>query len=306
MPINKNKIVVVGSTNTDMVVRIENFPQPGETVLGSDFFMTQGGKGANQAVAAARLGGDVKFITRLGNDIFGKKALFHLQKENIDISSVVMDEDVSSGVALITVDSNAENSIVVAPGANAKLVFTTGDFSNTLFTPDTILLVQLEIPLETISQLCMMAKKKGAKVILNPAPAFALDAQILKNIDIITPNQKEAKLLSGIDVLDETTAALAAEKIHREGPKTIIITLGKQGAYVSEEGKGFLVPGYTVTAVDTTAAGDVFNGALVASLADGNSLEEAVTVGCRAAAISVTKIGAQQSAPSKEELSNFF
>lgn len=305
MPNNKKNIIVVGSTNTDMVVKTQYFPFPGETVLGGDFFMTQGGKGANQAVAAARLGGAVKFITRLGDDIFGKEALRTLQQESIDISSVQIDENANSGVALITVDENAENSIVVAPGANANLKFSDDDLLRDLFTYDSILLVQLEIPLNTVDYVCASARSKGALVVLNPAPALPLNVGILKNVDIITPNQREATLLSGIDVLDEDSTILAAGKIHDLGPDTVIITLGKKGVYVSENRKGIWIPAVEVEAIDTTAAGDVFNGALVTALADGSKLHDAVKLASRAAALSVTRIGAQSSAPTREELSSF-
>lgn len=302
----KKRIVVVGSTNTDMVVKTERFPDPGETVLGGEFFMNLGGKGANQAVAAARLGAEVHFITKVGDDVFGQNAIKQLKKENIDASAIAIDPNENSGVALITVDKNGENNIVVASGANAALNFDDSDVLERTITSDTIVLMQLEIPLSTIEQVCLFAKEKGATIVLNPAPATTLSESILKSVDIITPNQREAEMLSGIAVTDEETAKLAAAKISSIGPKVVLITMGAQGAYLYTKDVSTFMQAYKVTAVDTTAAGDVFNGALVVGLSKGESLPEAMDLACKAAALAVTRIGAQASAPTLAEVELFF
>ncbi|MBL1407621.1 ribokinase [Sphingobacterium faecale] len=302
----KKRIVVVGSTNTDMVVKTERFPHPGETVLGGEFFMNLGGKGANQAVAAARLGAEVQFITKVGDDLFGQDAIKQLRNENIDASAIAIDRKRSSGVALITVDKNGENNIVVASGANAALNFEDNMVLEKTITADTIVLVQLEIPLATIEQVCGFAKKRGATVVLNPAPATTLSAGIMQAVDIITPNQQEAEMLSGIAVIDEKTAKLAAIKISSLGPKAVLITMGSKGAYLYENGDAKFMEAYKVVAVDTTAAGDVFNGALVVGLSRGESVSEAMDLACKSAALAVTRIGAQASAPTLSEVELFF
>jgi len=304
MLINR-KIIVVGSTNMDMVVRTNHFPAAGETVLGGKFYMNLGGKGANQAVAAARLGATVQFISSVGNDIFGKDALQQFKNENIDISAVRIDQNEKTGVALITVDINAENTIVVASGANENLYFDNLTELDNHISRGSIVLMQLEIPLNTIEKICVHAKEKGATVILNPAPAQMLTPAILQSLDIITPNQHEAELLSGVKVVDIHSAELAAIKLRDLGPKSVIITMGKEGAFLltSEEKRHF--PAIKVKPIDTTAAGDVFNGALVAGLSQGISLVECIVFANRAAAIAVTRQGAQDSAPTLQEMEIF-
>lgn len=303
--ISQKKIIVVGSTNTDMVVKTDRFPLPGETVLGGKFFMNLGGKGANQAVAAARLSADVQFISCVGDDIFGQQAIHQLAKENIDVSAVSIDALENSGVALITVDKHAENNIVVASGANSKLDFDNNQGLKDAITADSIVLMQLEIPLTTVEQVAVYAKEVGATVVLNPAPASALSKTILEAIAIITPNQKEAQGLSGIEVTDLATAALAAKKIRDMGPPVVVITLGKLGSYLYSDEESIFMPSYKVIAEDTTAAGDVFNGGFVVGLSRGFTSEEAMRLGAKAAAIAVTRIGAQASAPTMAELALF-
>jgi len=299
---NSSSIVVVGSTNTDMVIKASHLPQPGETILGGTFFMSAGGKGANQAVAAARLGGSVLFIAKTGYDIFGKQSIELLEKEGIDISGIRRDHYQPSGVALITVDDKGENCIVVAPGANAALTVEDIDEVKEKIENASLLLIQLETPIETVEHVATIAASKKIKFILNPAPAAKLNDELLKKISIITPNQKETEMLTGIKVMDELSAKQAVNFLHNKGIETVIITMGAMGAFVFHENKYSMIPGHKVNVVDTTAAGDVFNGALVVALSEGKPMEEAVTFACKAAAISVTRLGAQASAPDREEV----
>ncbi len=298
------RIVVIGSSNTDMVIRTKNLPRPGETVLGGTFFMNAGGKGANQAVACARLGGAVTFVCKTGNDVFGHQAYQLFDDEGIDPSYVFSDPKNPSGVALILVDDNAENSIAVASGSNSNLV--TADIDNSLDAIENseIVLMQLEIPIKTIEYAAQIAKSRGKMVILNPAPAPTepLPLSILKNIDLITPNETEAELISGIPVVDEPSAIAAAKRMAELGVKKIIITMGSKGAMLYEDGEAELIPSIRVKAVDTTAAGDCFNGALTIAISEGRSLKEAVLFANRAAAISVTRPGAQVSMPYRHEV----
>jgi len=298
----KPKIVVVGSSNTDMVIKTKQIPAPGETVLGGVFFMNAGGKGANQAVAAVRLGGTVSFICKTGNDIFGKEAIASFKKENINTDFIFIDAKEPSGVALITVDKNAENSIVVAPGANAAL--NVGDIEEIedFIVQAEIILMQLEIPLATVVHVAEFAAANEIPVILNPAPACELPDELLKNISIITPNENEAEKLTGITVTDIRTAEQAAKQLYNRGVETVIVTLGAEGALLLNRDAVVHIAGYKVSPVDTTAAGDVFNGALAVALSEKRSLEEAIDFACKAAAISVTRLGAQASAPYRHEI----
>jgi ribokinase len=295
-------ILVVGSSNTDMVINSPHLPAPGETILGSVFFMNPGGKGANQAVAAARLGGNVTFICKTGNDIFGKQAAGIFENEGIDISYLIEDPNNPSGVALITVDDKAENTIVVASGSNATLSRADIEHSKNVIENASIVLMQLEIPIDTVQYVAEIARSKNVKVILNPAPACELPDSILKNISIITPNEKEAEMLSGIRVIDIESAKEAAKFLSEKGIDTVIITLGPKGALIYD-GKNFdHIKSLEVKAVDTTAAGDIFNGGLAVALNEGKDLKEATSFACKAAAISVTRKGAQSSAPYKKEI----
>ncbi len=302
---NSPGIVVVGSTNTDMVIKASHFPQPGETILGGTFFMSAGGKGANQAVAAARLGGTVLFIAKTGYDIFGKQSIELFEKEGIDISGIQRDHYQPSGVALITVDDKGENCIVVAPGANAALTISDINEVKEKIENASLILVQLEIPLETVEHVAHIASSKKIKFVLNPAPAAKLSDELLKKISIITPNQKETEMLTGINVIDESSAKRAANLLRGKGIETVIITMGASGAFVFHENKYSMIRGHKVTVIDTTAAGDVFNGALVVALSEGQTMEDSVAFACKAAAISVTRLGAQASAPTREEVDSF-
>ena len=296
------RILVIGSSNTDMVIKTEKLPSPGETVLGGTFFMNPGGKGANQAVAAARLGGRVTFVTKVGNDLFGNQTIGVLKKEGIDTHNVVKDKNLPSGVALITVNVSGENNIVVAPGSNGNLL--AEDIPANHFAPGSfkILLLQLEIPIMTVEYAALTAAENGIKVILNPAPAQKLHDYLLKHTWLVTPDETEAGILTGIKVHNESSADNAATAFQKKGVKNVIITLGEKGAYVKSEEFTGMIPGIKVNAVDTTAAGDVFNGALAVALAEGAGLKDAVMFANKAAAISVTRLGAQASAPYRNEL----
>jgi ribokinase len=296
------KIIVAGSMNMDMVVKTSHIPQPGETVLGGTFFMNPGGKGANQAIAVARLGAEVAFIGKIGDDIFGRQSSQLFEDEGVDIAGLVADEDQPSGIALITVDEKGENSIVVAPGANARLHPEDVENSFKNYPDAQILLVQLEIPLNTVQFAAELAKKQGIKVILNPAPANKSVPDFYKLIDIITPNVTEAEMLTGVKITDSDSALVAAKKLRSFGVPTVIITLGSSGAILLD-GKDFHhIDAPKVTAVDTTAAGDVFNGALAVAISEGKPLSEATAFACKAASIAVTKLGAQASIPYRNEV----
>jgi len=298
-------IVVVGSSNTDMIIKTTRLPGPGETVLGGRFLMAPGGKGANQAVAAARAGGRVHFIARVGGDLFGDSALQGFRRDDIHVNHVLIDDGAHSGIALIIVNEEGENSIAVASGANARLSPDDVRRARDTIGRAGILLVQLEIPMETVEEAVRIAAEFGAKVMMNPAPARALNPGLLQRIDYLTPNENEIENITGIRVETEKDAAAAARLLLQHGVKTVLITLGHRGAYVAGEGIQQLVPGFQVEAVDSTAAGDVFCGALAAAVAENKPLLDAVRFANAAAAISVTRMGAQPSAPNREEIEAF-
>jgi ribokinase len=297
-----SRIIVIGSTNTDMVIKSARLPSPGETILGGTFLMNPGGKGANQAVAAARLGGHVILITKTGNDMFGAEAAHLFNNEGIDSRFIIKDDKNPSGVALINVDEKGENCIVVAPGSNGTL--SPDDIKEEIFKtdPSDIFLMQLEIPVETVEFIARKAAGNGNTVILNPAPAMHLSDDLLRCLFLITPNETEARFLTGVDVHDIPSAEKAAKKLHDKGVTNVIITMGAYGAYILSGNVSKLIPVEKVKAVDTTAAGDVFNGALAVGLSDGAEIEEAVIFANRAASISVTRLGAQASAPYRKEI----
>lgn len=300
---SKPKILVIGSANMDMVIQSDHFPVPGETIIGGDFSLIPGGKGANQAVAAARLGGDVCFITRLGEDVFGSQNLLNFQKEGIDTSYIHQIPDVPSGVALITVDKSGENTIIVAPGANAHLSQEDMKASEQRFEEAELILLQLEIPLETVIAAAALGNKMGKKVLLNPAPAQKLPDSLYENLQLLTPNETEAEFLTGIAIKDERSAEKASLYFLEKGVKGVIITLGAKGSYLyTEEFKGIL-PTSKVMAKDTTAAGDTFNGGLAVALGKGLPIKDAVKFAMKAATLSVQRMGAQTSIPFLHELS---
>ena len=298
------KIVVIGSSNTDMVVRSSKMPAPGETVLGNEFDVIPGGKGANQAVAAARAGGEVTFITKVGNDDFGKKAIAGYQKDKINTEHILVDQEAPSGVALIIVDdSTGQNTIVVAPGANAKLSEEDIQQMEAIIKEADIVLLQLETSIEAVFMALKMAKANGIKTILNPAPAQALSDELLSFVDIITPNESETEILIGIHPEEKEEIIKASDILLEKVNDSVIITLGSKGVYfASKNGDNDFVPTTKVDAIDTTAAGDVFNGYLATALSSGRPLLEAIQQANRAAAISVTRRGAQPSVPFKNEI----
>lgn len=299
---SKHSITVIGSTNTDMVIKTTRLPLPGETILGGDFLMNPGGKGANQAVAAARLNGKVTLVAKTGGDVFGREAKKLFLAENLNTEFLFSDPEAPSGIALITVNEQGENCIVVAPGANARLVREDIDKAATALRDAEIILMQLEIPLDTVIYATEMAVRAGKKVILNPAPAQPLPPELLKMIYMITPNETEAELLSGIAVTDQSSAISAARVLLHKGIKVVVITLGSKGALLVTDELCELVPSLAVKVVDTTAAGDCFNGALAVALSEGAGLVEAIAFANKAAAISVTRMGAQASAPYRMEI----
>lgn len=297
-------IIVVGSANTDMVIKTNNFPLPGETILGGEFFMFPGGKGANQAVSASRLGGKVTFIAKVGDDVFGKQALQQFKQEGICTDYIVSDTKHPSGVALITVDGKGENTIVVAQGSNGTLSPDDLRQAEREFEQAEILLMQLEIPMQTVMHAAKLANLHGKKVILNPAPATPLPAELFSNIYIITPNKSETETLTGIKITTMESVEAAAQKIRDMGVTHVVITLGAEGAYILNKDGGRHIATPRVKAIDSTAAGDVFNGALAVAISEGQELNQAVLFANRAAALSVTKMGAQASAPFRIELRN--
>lgn len=299
------KIIVIGSSNTDMVVKTSRFPEPGETILGGDFFMFPGGKGANQAVAAARAGGEVRFVCAVGDDVFGQNALKGYRDEGIAIDSALVLNGKASGVALITVNGEGENEIVVASGTNAllsadyvsKVVENRGDAS--------MFLTQLETPIATIAYLAQYCRNTNRSLIINPAPAQELSDAILDGLFLVTPNETEAKILTGVAIEDDASMERAAQSLLNKGVQHVIITLGSRGAFFMDHKEKFLVASHKVKAMDTTAAGDVFNGVLTVCLSQEMGWQESIAYANKAAALSVTKMGAQGSAPFKEEINKF-
>ncbi|MBP5094149.1 MAG: ribokinase [Abditibacteriota bacterium] len=299
------KIVIIGSSNTDMVAKTKRMPGPGETVVGGTFGMVAGGKGANQAVCAARLGCDTAFVCCVGDDVFGEKALAGFKAEGLDISRAKTVKGVSSGVALIIVDEGAENSIVVAPGANDALTPEVVDEAADLIKEADILLVQFEIPMESVERAIEIAHEAGTKVVVNPAPANVLSKKALSMTDVIVPNQYEAVQILGKDKDSLTSPADTAAELKALGVGAVVITLGSKGVFVSGPEGDASVPARKVKAVDTTGAGDCFTASMVCALSEGKSLKEAADFGVRASALSVTEFGAQPSMPTRKEVEDF-
>ena len=297
-------IVVIGSTNTDMVVKATHLPAGGETVLGGEFLMNAGGKGANQAVAAARYGNRVVFVAKTGNDLFGERVRSSLREDDIVTDYVSIDPLHPSGVALITIDARAENCIVVASGANMYLSTADVDAAREEISAADVVLMQLESPIETVTYAARMAAEAGVKVVLNPAPApdKPLPEELMRSLYLITPNRSEASRLSGIEVKDMESAREAAKAILDRGPQSVIITLGGDGSLVYDGQEFTFIEATKVEAVDTTAAGDTFNGVLATMVAEGRNLIDAAREASLAAAISVTRMGAQPAAPTRAEV----
>ncbi len=297
-----SRIVVVGSSNTDMVVAAPRLPAPGETVLGGTFLMAAGGKGANQAVAAARLGAGVSLVARIGDDLFGDRALAGFEREGIATRLVRRDREAPSGVALILVDEAGENLISVAPGANARLDPDDVEAAREEIESAALVLLQLEVPLDCVRKAARIARAADVGVLLDPAPARELDAGLLGDTTILTPNEGEAERLTGMRVTDEDSAYRAAAELRSRGVEIVVVTLGAAGCFLLSAEHRLAIRAPEVEAVDTTAAGDVFNGALAWRLASGAALPEALETACRAAALSTTRRGAQPSMPSRGEV----
>jgi len=290
----------------DLVVKTDRIPVLGETILGGDFLMVPGGKGANQAVAAAKLGAHVHFVARLGDDLFGRQSLANFQKEGVDTRHVTLSEGVASGVALITVDADGNNVIVVAPGANSLLSMddierAAGDIGGA-----GAVVAQLEVPLETVQHAAQLAHEAGVPFVLDPAPACPLPVELLGMVSVLTPNETEARILTGVEVCDASSARLAAEKLLASGVKAVVVTMGAQGYLLADGNSMAFVSASRVRAVDATAAGDAFTGSLAVGLAQGQSLGDAAAFAGRVAALSVTKRGAQPSMPTRQEVEAFF
>ena len=298
-------LTVLGSINADHVISVPHFVKPGETLLGYSYHIAYGGTGANQAVAAARLGAKVNFIGCIGNDDIGRAMRNAFALDGINTNPIITVNNEMTGIAMIQVSDSGENSIVISAGANAYLDESQVEDSKQEIIDSDYLLMQLETPLPGIIQAAELAKENGTKVILNPAPAQTLPDELLKNLDIITPNETEAEILTGIRVTDEQSAVKSATVFHAKGIETVLITLGSKGVYVSQQGKGEIVPGFRVQAVDTTAAGDTFNGAFVTALLEDKPLAQAIRFAHAAAALSVTKKGAQPSIPTRKETLEF-
>lgn len=298
-------IVVVGSSNMDLVAKAPRIPVVGETLTGTDFFMLPGGKGANQAVAAAKLGADVIFVAKLGKDVFASKSLENFKSVNINTKHIEQLEGVPSGIAIIAVDDNGENIIIVVPGANGKLMPADVDKAESDIATAAIVLCQLEVPIETVEQAAKIANKNNVPFILDPAPARALGDELLGMVDIIKPNETEAEILTGVKVTDEASAGKAADVLLAKGIGTVIITLGEKGLMLATKDGKEMIASNKVKAVDSTAAGDAFTGSLAYGLANGQSLRDAAVYANMVAAISVTRLGAQSSMPTKEEVDAF-
>ena len=298
------RIVVIGSCNTDMVINTERLPQPGETVIGGNFFMNSGGKGANQAVAATRLGGSVSFMAKVGNDHFGSRSIEQYKAEGINVDHILIDNAQPSGVALIVVDANGENCITVASGANAMLLSEDIDKAVGMIERGDIVLTQLETPLDTVEYLARIARERGKKVILNPAPAQHLPDSLMRNLYMIIANETETELITGVKITDMESICRAADVMNERGVENVVITLGSKGAFVKENGAYHKVPAIKVKAVDATAAGDTFCGAVCVALAEKKSILEAVEFANRCASLTVTRLGAQSSLPYRSEVDN--
>ncbi|EKA9349650.1 ribokinase [Cronobacter sakazakii] len=299
------QLVVLGSINADHILNLEAFPAPGETVTGSQYQVAFGGKGANQAVAAGRSGADIAFIACVGEDDIGERIRQQLSRDNIDVAPVSAVAGESTGVALIFVNGEGENVIGIHAGANAALTPERVNEQREKIANARALLMQLESPVESVIAAARIAHENQTTVILNPAPARALSDDLLALVDIITPNETEAEKLTGVKVVDDDSAAQAAAVLHQKGIETVIITLGSRGVWLSVNGEGQRVPGFRVKAVDTIAAGDTFNGALMTALLEDTPMLEAIRFAHAAAAIAVTRPGAQPSVPWRDEIDAF-
>ncbi|QHM73109.1 ribokinase [Mixta intestinalis] len=299
------KLAVLGSINADHILNLSQFPRPGETVIGKQYQVAFGGKGANQAVAAGRSGANIAFIACTGADDIGERIRQQLAADRIDTAPVSVIEGETTGVALIFVNGEGENSIGIHAGANAALTPEVVMQHQQVIADASALLMQLESPLESVLAAAKIARQHQTRVILNPAPAASLSDELLALVDMITPNETEAEMLTGIAVKSDEDAARAAAVLHEKGIGQVLITLGSRGVWLSENGNGSRIPGFRVQAVDTIAAGDTFNGALITALLEQQPMPDAVRFAHAAAAIAVTRPGAQPSVPWREEIDRF-
>ncbi|MFH1538742.1 MAG: ribokinase [bacterium] len=302
MPVS---ICVVGSFVMDFIFETPRRPVKGESVIGKSFHMATGGKGANQAMQAGLLGADVKMIGRVGQDMFGDMQLESLSKAGVDVSNIIRDHDNGTGVASIVLDPEGDNSIVMVPRANMACRVDDVKENASCIDEADIVLIQLEIPMKVTRQTIKMARAAGKRIILDPAPACALEDYFFENVDIMTPNETEASILSGVDVSDPATAREAALAMHDRGAKTVVVTMGEKGVLLSERDRAVHFTPYKIKAADTTAAGDAFAGALAVFLGEGNPMDKAISLAAAAGALCATKIGAQPSLPSRVELEDF-
>jgi ribokinase len=293
-------ILVIGSLNADLVVRAPHFPAPGETIHGENLATFPGGKGANQAVAAARLGGQVAMIGRVGMDAFGSTLIDNLNRNKVDVRRVIRDETTPTGTAVIVVDSHGQNSIVLSYGANGMV--SPADITPDSFDDSSLLLLQFEIPIETVVHCANLARRKGLRILLNPAPALPLPDELLKAADFILPNETELSLLTGKTIGDLASIEAASRSLVVRGAHNIVVTLGANGALIVNKDGSQHIPAYEIKVVDTTAAGDAFVGGLAVGMLNGKSLEDAVQYACACGALAVTKFGAQPSLPTSDDV----
>ena len=297
-------ICVIGSLNMDLVVNVDTMPKPGQTIIGSNFKEVPGGKGANQAVAMARLNGNVSMIGKVGEDGFGQTLINSLKNDKVDTTYIQTSKG-ATGVALITVDKNAQNSIVVSPGANFEVKEDDIDNNIEAIKNSDIVVLQLETPLNTIKYALNKAKELYKYTILNPAPAVKLDDEIIKNVDLLTPNETELEIISGVSIETEEDIQKAAQIMIEKGVKELIVTLGSKGSLYINKEKSMFKKAYKVEAVDTTAAGDSYTGALAVALSQDKNIEDAMDFASKVGALSVLKEGAQSSLPTLEDVKNF-
>ena len=305
MSAEKPRIVVVGSINMDLVVTVERFPVPGETIRSTGFVTVPGGKGANQAAAASLAGGDVTMVGRVGKDIFGSACLDNLRSKGVNIDFVKQDAEAPTGNAMIAVDAQGQNELIYTPGANHQVTTEDAAAAKEVIANAAMLILQFELPMATVRGVAQLASELGTKVVVNPAPAEQPPACVLEKADYLVPNETEAELLTGVKVTDPDSAAKAAERLLNEGCQHVIVTLGAQGALTHDGKTATHLPVRSIQVVDATAAGDTFIGAFSVALATGQPLVEAVRFGCAAATLSVGKLGAQTSIPTRHEIERF-
>lgn len=301
-----NGVLVIGSANMDLVASVKAFPKPGETIFGNDFAMHPGGKGANQAVCCARLGGEIQFIGKMGNDVYRDKLVESMSSAGVGLEPLMIEPEAATGIAMILVDSAGENEIVVISGSNMKLTPDDIESKRDVFKTVSLVLLQLEIPVETVSHAVAIGREAGITTVLNPAPARELPDDVLSRLDFLTPNETEVEILTGVPVTDIASAETAARSLLNRGVKNVIITLGERGCFWMHASGSRAFRAIRVHATDTTAAGDAFNGALALALARDEAPQQAIEFAVKVAAYSVTKAGAQSSMPTMQDIESYF